>query len=610
MSLTGHRPTLFPATTMPGGDRNAFAISDIRRNDRDDGSIILNNAVSLPSPLPDVMERFDHWAEQNPQSILMTEPGVEARRTLTYAEAGKLSTGLAALLIARGLKSGDVVGVVAGAGCDHALVKLACLRAGLVHAPLSPTLVDTGSGSEKLETMLKICQPALILCEEKCVSSLEHLENPLAAKVASLADVVREASDPPEHSGAVLADASHHNPDDKAAIYFTSGSTGNAKGVLITRRMIGAVQAAIAAHWPFFVHHRPMIADWLPWHHVFGGLDNFFKMVWNGGTYHIRPTPTKDTIEDTARFIAEVKPTIYVDVPFGIKLLLGQLENRPEFCTAFFARLELIFFAGAGMDSETWSRLNRVLLRSKADITPSLRLASGYGSTEAGSTICLAHEEPGSPGEIGVPLPGHSLRLADVDGHMEIRVRGPNVSPGYIDEHGSIPMPLDELGYLKTGDVAASVRPFQPELGLRFDGRVAEDFKLSNGTRVRVGALRQILLSTCSPYLADVAIAGETRDFLGVLLFPSAAADGLDDDSRARIFDRALADHNAQWPNSSMAIRRASIMPGLPDPEAGEVNDKGHLVQRRCLRNRAKDVDRLYAKQPDASVLVPTMPHD
>lgn len=610
MNLTGRRPPHIPAASMPSGNSDAFAISDVRRNDRDDGSIVLNNAVPLPSPLPDVIKRFDDWASSDPQAILITEPVAQSRRTLTYAEAEDLSNRLANLLIARGFKSGDVVGVVAGAGCDHALVKLACLRVGLVHAPLSPTLVDTGSGSAKLEAMLNICQPALILCEEKCRNALAQIETPQAAAIDGIAEFVREASAGFEEAPAERNDLPVQKPEDKAAIYFTSGSTGNAKGVLITRRMISAVQCAIAAHWPFFVHHRPMIADWLPWHHVFGGLDNFFKMVWNGGTYHIRPTPTADSIEDTARFIAEVEPTIYVDVPFGIKLLLDQLENRPDFCAAFFARLELIFFAGAGMDSETWSRLNRVLLHSKAHVKPSLRLASGYGSTEAGSTICLAHEEPGSPGEIGVPLPGHSLRLADVDGHMEIRVRGPNVSPGYIDEHGSIPMPLDDLGYLKTGDVAAPVRPFHPELGLRFDGRVAEDFKLSNGTRVRVGALRQILLSTCAPYLSDVAIAGETRDFLGVLLFPSAAAEGLDDETRARVFDKALAEHNAQWPNSSMAIRRASVMAGLPDPEAGEVNDKGHLVQRRCLRNRAEDVDRLYAKQPDASVLVPALPRD
>jgi len=607
MNLTRHRSTDDFKKGGAATSHNAFAVSDVRRHDRDDGSIILQNTVSLPSPLPDVLDQFDHWAASSGDAVLITEPNGDGRRSLTYGEAARLSYALAALLIERGCKFGDVVCVVAGAGCDHAAVKLACLRAGLIHAPLSPMLTATESGKSKLETMVQICQPAIILSEDACLSALQMFDAPSSVEVVSLSRLVNDAAGVIGKHSTLPDDRTRTAPEDSAAIYFTSGSTGNAKGVLITRRMIAAVQGAIAAHWPFFTHDRPVIADWLPWHHVFGGLDNFFKMVWNGGTYHVRSTPTPDTIAQTAALITDTEPTIYVDVPFGIKLLLEQLENHPGFRTAFFARLELIFFAGAGMDAETWSRLNRVVQQSSDVVRPSLRLASGYGSTEAGSTICLAHEQPGSPGEIGVPLPGHSLRLADVDGHMEIRVRGPNVSPGYIDAHGSIPMPLDELGFLKTGDVAAPVRPFHPELGLRFDGRVAEDFKLTNGTRVRVGALRQTLLTACAPYLADVAIAGETHDYLGVLLFPSHAAAELDSGSCASFFEKALADHNTQWPNSSMAIRRAIVMQGRPDPDAGEVNDKGHLVQRACLRNRQTDVERLYAKRPDTSVIVPAM---
>jgi feruloyl-CoA synthase len=587
---------------------NAFAVCDVRRQDCDDGSIILQNTVALPSPLPDVIDRFDHWAASSDTAVLITEPSDAGRRSLTYGDAARLSLALAALLIERGCKPGNVVCVVAGAGCDHAAVKLACLRAGLIHAPLSPSLTATESGLSKLQAMVQTCQPAIILAEDACLPALRKSEASSSVTVSSLTRLANDAAGVVGTHSTLPDDRTGTAPEDSAAIYFTSGSTGNAKGVLVTRRMIAAVQSAIAAHWPFLTHDRPQIADWLPWHHVFGGLDNFFKMVWNGGTYHVRPTPTPDTIAETAALITSTEPTIYVDVPFGIKLLLDQLESHPDFRTAFFARLELIFFAGAGMDAETWSRLNRVINQSSDVVRPTLRLASGYGSTEAGSTICLAHEQPGSPGEIGVPLPGHSLRLADVDGHMEIRVRGPNVSPGYIDAHGSIPMPLDELGFLKTGDVAAPVRPFHPELGLRFDGRVAEDFKLTNGTRVRVGALRQTLLTACAPYLADVAIAGETHDYLGVLLFPSHAATELDPVTCTRFFEKALADHNAQWPNSSMAVRRAIVIEGRPDPSAGEVNDKGHLVQRACLRNRQTDVERLYAKRPDRSVIVPAMP--
>ncbi len=608
MNLTGRRSTGDIRRSVAVSNHNAFAVSDVRRQDCDDGSIILQNTVQLPSPLPDVMDRFDHWAASSSDTVLITQPDGDGRRALTYGDAARLSQALAARLIDQGCKSGSVVCVVAGAGCDHAAVKLACLRAGLIYAPLSPSLTATESGLAKLQAMVQTCQPAVILAEESCLSALQMFEASSSVTVISLSRLVSDAASTAGKHSALPSDRPRAAPEDNAAIYFTSGSTGNAKGVLINRRMIAAVQSAIAAHWPFLTHDRPEIADWLPWHHVFGGLDNFFKMVWNGGTYHVRPTPTPDTIAETAALITSTEPTIYVDVPFGIKLLLDQLETHPALRTAFFARLELIFFAGAGMDAETWSRLNRVINQSSDVVRPSLRLASGYGSTEAGSTICLAHEQPGSPGEIGVPLPGHSLRLADVDGHIEIRVRGPNVSPGYIDAHGSIPMPLDELGFLKTGDVAAPVRPFHPELGLRFDGRVAEDFKLTNGTRVRVSALRQTLLTACAPYLADVAIAGETHDYLGVLLFPSHAAAELDSGACTRFFEKALADHNTQWPNSSMAVRRAIMMEGRPDPSAGEVNDKGHLVQRTCLRNRKPDVERLYAKRPDTSVIIPAMP--
>ena len=591
-----------------GRDGGAFAVCDIRRQDRDDGSIVLQNTLSLPTPLPDVIDRFDHWVKESPETILISEPVGETRRVVNYGDAARISTSLAAQLIKRGFKAGDVVCVVAGASCDHAVTKLACLRVGLVHAPLSASLGDTKSGRAKLQTMLQICQPVLVVSEDSCLSALQKFEQLHDVAKVSLSKLVAGAADASDLSLKLSEGRTAMTLDETAAIYFTSGSTGNAKGVLITRRMISAVQAAIAVHWPFFTHEQPIIADWLPWHHVFGGLDNFFKMVWNGGSYHIRSTPTHETISETAALIADTRPTIYVDVPFGIKLLLEQLENDANFCAAFFDRLELIFFAGAGMDGETWSRLNRLLQRSSEIVRPSLRLASGYGSTEAGSTICLAHEEPGSPGEIGVPLPGHTLRLADVEGHMEIRVRGPNVSPGYIDMNGSVPMSLDELCFLKTGDVAAPVRPFHPELGLRFDGRVAEDFKLTNGTRVRVGALRQMLLTACTPYLADVAIAGETHDYLGVMLFPSAAANELDAGAVGKFFQKRLTGHNAQWPNSSMAIRRAIVMEGPPDPDAGEVNDKGHLVQRKCLENRFSDVEQLFAKRPGKFVIIPGMP--
>ena len=451
---------------------------------------------------------------RTPTQSWSAKPAADGRRQLTYGEASGVSTGLATRLIERGLSKSDTICVVAGAGIHHTAIKLACLRAGFVHAPLSPSLVHSETGQARLAAMIEICRPALILVDDRHAETLRLALDENVAEILALEEFSADAGHAEQMSPALAARRSETRPDDPAAIYFTSGSTGDSKGVIITRKMIAAVQSAIAAHWPFLTHGRPSIVDWLPWHHVFGGLDNFFKMMWNGGAYHVRPAPSREMLGPAVDLITDVRPNLYIDVPFGIKLMLDHLENNDQDRAAFFSRLDLIFFAGAGMDAETWSRLNRLIQRSRDHVLPTLRVASGYGSTEAASTICLAHEEPGSPGEIGVPLPGHRVRLVDVDGRSEIRVKGPNVSPGYIGTGGAIPMSLDEAGFLRTGDVVAPVRPFHPELGLRFDGRIAEDFKLTNGTRVKAGALRHMLLSACSPHLGDVAIAGETRDYL------------------------------------------------------------------------------------------------
>lgn len=586
--------TVRHASDLPA-DGRAFAQFAVERRIAGPGDIRLRNRIATEPDLPDILTRFAHWAASHPDRVLLSEPAEGGAAALSYGEAQLQAGSLAGKFAARGLVPGDRVAVVLRAGRAHALLKLACLHAGLVHVPLSPQLRATPSGREKLAAMLADAAPSLIVAE---AGALDALPPALAVTPAALFGAAGAATPAP-------CPAAAH---DVAAVYFTSGSTGSPKGVLVTRGMISAVQAGIRTHWPFLGGHPPVMADWLPWHHVFGGLDNFFKMIWNGGTYHVSPVPTPETMPATARRIAALRPTVHVDVPFGIALLLDQFEARPDLLSAFLERLELIFFAGAGMDSATWTRLNRAVQTRRTDAPSDLRLASGYGSTETGSTICLGHEPAASPGEIGVPLPGTELRLFDRDGRMELRVRGPNVSPGYLRRGKARPMPLDDEGFLETGDTVQPVRPDHPEMGLSFDGRIAEDFKLSSGTRVKVGALRHALLSACAPWLTDVAIAGEGRDRLGALLFPSPSALALDPAQRERLLRRALEDHNARWPSNSMAVRRALILDTAPDPGRGEVNDKGHLVQRRCLANRAEDIDRLYARTPPPGVITLEMP--
>lgn len=575
---------------------DAFASFELERSDTVSGDVLLRNVQPVPNADHDVMDRFDMWVAQTPDQVFVSQlrgpgPGI------TYGEASARADMLGAALTRRGLSAGAVVAAVAEANCDHAMVKLACLRGGMVHVPIAPANLRTEFGRKKIEVMFDICKPDLVVGAPEALAGLKAVDGNFP--LASLGDLFDTHSVRPQPS------AHAHNPKDLAAIYFTSGSTGTPKGVMITRGMIAAVQSRVAAHWPFLAQTKPVLVDWLPWHHVFGGLDNFFKIIWNGGTYHIRPIPKREDIAEIAAKIAQLRPTIHTDVPFGISLLLDQLEAKPHLLAGFLDRLELIFFAGAGMDGETWKRLNRLIPKSDSPARLTFRLASGYGSTEAGSTICLGHERPASPGEIGIPLPGTELRLVETDGRREMWVRGPQISPGYLSADGPVPMPLDDKGFLMTGDTATALRPDQPEMGMVFDGRLAEDFKLTNGARVKVGMLRQLLLSVCSPYLDDVAIAGESEPFIGVLLFPSHLAQSLDLPEQNRIFAQALSEHNTRWPGSSMAVRRAIVQASPANAGNGESNDKGHLVQRRTLKNRSSDAKRLFAPKPDAGVIVP-----
>ncbi|MCY3994761.1 MAG: AMP-binding protein [Rhodobacter sp.] len=582
-----------------------FARFELERSEPAAGEILLRNLRPAPNEDQDIMDRFDQWAETSPDHCLVSRL-LNAGEYVTYGDARRKADALARALMIRGLRPGAVIATIVDASCNLAIFKLACLRAAMVHVPIARANLSSDLGHMKIDAMLGIGKPDLVLTNPGVSSELKA--GGVSVETFSLDDLLAQA---PETSTSQTT-WPDYQPSDLAAIYFTSGSTGLPKGVQITRRMISAVQSRVAAHWPFLTETRPMMADWLPWHHVFGGLDNFFKMVWNGGSYFIRPVPRRHDIAEIAEQIAQLQPTVYTDVPFGISLLLDHFEERPDLLQAFLGRLQLIFFAGAGMDGDTWKKLNKLIPKPKEDHrspdTAALRLASGYGSTESGSTICLGHERPASPGEIGIPLPNTELRLVETDGRLELRVRGPHVSPGYVGVDGQRPMPLDDQGFLMTGDTVASLRANRPETGMVFDGRLAEDFKLTNGTRVKVGALRQLILSACSPFLADVAIAGESRPYIGVLLFPSKHALSLEAAELRRALSKALAEHNICWPGSSMAIRRAVIQTDPANAAEGEINDKGQLVQRRTLKRRAVDVKRLFAASADDEVIDPSDP--
>lgn len=564
----------------------------ITREDRDDGSILLHNRTFLPDPLPDPLDRWQGWIADDPDAPFVSECDGGSIDIRSYGEMNIFSDSVAHALSATGLKKGARIAVIGGAGITHAAIKLAALKAGLVHIPLAPMLADSKHGRARLAGSLKTVAPDLII---DLTGKLNDIDG--AAKI------VRDFDDLPAGEAFKSVPVSH---DDPAAIYFTSGSTGHPKGVLITRGMIASNQSAYAAHWPFLIQRRPVLIDWLPWHHVFGGLDNFYKMIWNGGAYHIETPPSPDHMDAMANRIRAVHPTIHINVPYGIELLLDHLDASPATSRALFERLDLIFFAGAGMGEDTWRRLQEAVAAGSRQTGTRPLVVSGYGATEAASTMCLGDRPAAITSEIGLPLPGHTVKLAPVEDALEIRFRGPNLAPGYIDADGLEPLDLDDEDFLRTGDLGRALRDGAPEDGLCFDGRLAEDFKLTTGTRVKVGALRHAILAAGAPHLQDVAIAGAGRDRVALILFATESArDTLGTGPLIQTLASALAAHNAAQPGSSTSIYSAILADGPPDRSAGEITDKGHLAQARCLKNRAALVEQLYTSPPPPGVFRP-----
>jgi feruloyl-CoA synthase len=400
-------------------------------------------------------------------------------------------------------------------------------------------------------------------------------------------------------------------PDTLAAVFFTSGSTGAAKGVEVTQRMIAANQIGYEVVWPFLRRRPLLLLDWLPWHHTFGGNDNLHKAIWHGGSYYIddgEPTP-----DGVARSLAalddEVAPTIHLNVPKGLAALADRLECDATLFARFFARLDVIFCAGAAIDAALWRRLEDLVARARLDTGREIALVGGYGATEAGSTICIVHFPIDRPSAIGLPLPGMTARLVPSGGKLEMRIRGPAVTPGYWRDREATRAAFDAEGFWRSGDAVRFLDPDAPERGLVFDGRIAEDFKLASGSWVSVGPLRQALLATLAPLVRDVLISGEGGTALGAILFLDAvacraamASDGAipelarDPRLRAQLAAR-LAAHNRDHRASSMVIARAAIDPGEPSAAAGEISDKGSVNQRACLARRGAIVAALHASR-------------
>jgi feruloyl-CoA synthase len=457
-------------------------------------------------------------------------------------------------------------------------------------APISPAYSLMSRDHAKLKGIFELLRPGLVYVDDAQKFA------PALAAVGATATPLEELlqAEPGARIDAAFAAIT---PDTVAKILFTSGSTGTPKGVVNTHRMLCSNQQSWAQLWPFLDERPPVLCEWLPWNHTFGGNATFNMVLRNGGTLHVdggKPAP--GLVETTVRNLREVSPTLYFNVPRGFDMLLPYLEADAGLRKSFFRRLDAVFYAGAALPQNLWERLEALALAERGG---ELAMLSAWGSTETSPMATCVHYPIERAGVVGVPGPGTELKLVPAAGKLEVRVRGPNVTPGYWRSAALTAAAFDEEGYYRIGDAMKLADPADPGRGLTFDGRVAEDFKLTTGTWVHVGAVRMKLIAAGNPLIQDAVITGHDRDEVGALVFLSPAAKDLAPEVvRARLA-AALASLVTEPGGSSMHPVRALVMTEPPSIDANEITDKGYINQRAVLERRAALVEKLHAGGPE-----------
>jgi feruloyl-CoA synthase len=603
----------------------SFGTPAVHVERRDDGTIYLRPKAQLLDYPVRITDRLHHWAASAPGRVFMAERNAAWDwRQITYAELLASSRHIASALLARGLSAEKPVVILSGNSIDHALIAFGALYAGIPFCPVSPAYSLVSRDYGKLGYLMKLLTPGLVFADDAT-----KFADALATNVSLGTEIAASRGAVPGRDVTTLAglvgtplhprlDAVHEaiGPDTIAKFLLTSGSTGNPKAVINTQRMICANQVMLRETLAFLKDEPPVIVDWLPWNHTFGGNHNIGLTLYNGGSMYLdEGKPMPGGIEETVRNLQEISPTVYFNVPKGYESLLPYLREDSALRAKFFGRLHAMFFSGAALSPFVWNSLDELAVQETGFRVPML---TGLGATETSPFFMSVRPDTSRSGHVGLPVSGNDAKLLPNNGKLEVRAKGPNVTPGYWRQPELTAAAFDEEGFYKFGDALKPADPNDFDAGFDFDGRIAEDFKLASGTWVSVGPLRARFVAACAPLVRDVVIAGINRDELSALVMldldgcrlvnpklpagdlAAAAADPLIRAAFHESFQKLLASATG----SSTRIRRAVLFDAPLSIDRGEVTDKGSINQRAVIEHRKDLIETIYSPAPPAQVVM------
>lgn len=581
---------------------------------RDEHGVIYVRPVHPLGEYPaKLTDKLDYWSQKTPDSVFMGQrDGSGNWRTLTYSQFRSAARNVAQALLNRNLSAERPIAILSGNDLEHAVLGFAAYYAGIPYAPISTAYSLVSSDFGKLRYIFDLLTPGLVF-----VNDAAPFGKALEAVKPSDAEIVTSFSALAAATATADVDRAHDRvtPDTVAKILFTSGSTGTPKGVENTHRMLTSNQEIVRSVLQWVDDEPPVICDWLPWNHTFGGNHDVGFVLYNGGSFYIdegRPTPAG--MAASVRNLHDVGPNVYLNVPKGFEALIPFLRERRDFRERFFSRLKMFYYAGAGLLQPVWDELDRLAIETCGE---RIMMFTGLGSTETGPAALFPGKDLRRAGEVGLPAAGVELKLVPVGDKLEARLRSPSVTPGYWRQPDLTRLAFDDEGFYRIGDALRFVDPQDIMRGFMFDGRIVEDFKLSTGTWVSAGPLRGKFLSHCAPYAHDAVIAGHDRDFVTVLVFPAldacrelaklpataSAAEIVAHPAVRAKFQALLNELATEATGSSNRIARAILMPEPPAIDAHEVTDKGSINQGAVLKNRGALVLDLYSTRPSTRVI-------